>query len=590
MHGGQEQILGGLRGIHKDGNSLSSPSSWDLQLELTASQGMPAPLGIERKGSGKAIKQLSASHDGYLGGTGSSGHYLVADRNPEVLPFCWQEDPQHTRASDLDVGLIEPVPLRGLGLEKQALALQIGQQIGGVGMLTHGREQPSAVSQKGSSRAMWGEDRGPDVVQSYSQNHAPGAAGNLDRVPLSPGLWLSSDMDAVGLEFPLQIENVIESIRDEACRREDQALSSRNSASLGPRKNAVSKDVGNSVIPCGGTDTTAIPEERNSCSLPGSLMANGPGLRSKENQELSPKPIHNPSDLWAEACPPLLQTLDSSTLGSSKDTLIPTCQGNLLIIGAHGGASFPQASQTAESRGNLFFPLLENIEQVNILDVRNDSGSQPGVSRDSCSTMFDSYNLQGEGREDTVSSKPTDLVVPLQGNQESYTHGTTKLTSGQSRGSTSPRRGTRDAFILREIPTREAGTSTDRAKGRKTEKEEEDEELSNFSYLLASKLSLSSGGLPLSIRYASGGQGIVKTSCHSAEVDDPGQPSPPPRSGKQALVLSPATVVESAQQGAEFSSSGQKPLALGMAQLPQPRKRRRDSFVTSKRKKRRRSQ
>nr|XP_034351707.1 NUT family member 1 isoform X3 [Arvicanthis niloticus] len=585
MHGGQEQTLGGSQGIHKDGNSLPSPSSWDLQLELTASQGMPVPLGMEIKGSGEAIKQLSATHDGHLGGTGSSGHYPVADRNPEVLPFCWQEDPQHMRASSLDVGCIEPVPLQGLVIEKQTLVLQIGeqigQQIGGVGMLTQGREQPSAVSQKGS-RAIWGDDRGPDVVQSYSQNHSPGAAGNLDRVSLSPGLWLSSDMDPVGLEFPLQIENVIDSIQDKACRREDQTLSSKNSASLGPRKNTVPKDVGNSVIPCGGTDKTAVPEKRNSCSLPGSLRASGPGLRSKEKQELSPETIQNSSDLWAEACPPLLQTLDSSPLGSSKDTLIPTCQGNLLIIGTQDASSFLQASQKAESRGNLLFPpMLENIEQVNILDVRNDSGPQPGVSKDSCSSSFNSYNLQGEGREDTVSSKPTDLV-PLQGHQESCTHETTKLTSGQGQGHTSPRWGTRDAFILREIPIRE--TSADRAKGSETEKEE-DEELSNFSYLLASKLSLSSGGLPFSTSQASGGQGIVKTSSGGQGI-----PSPPPKSGKQALVGSPATVVERPQQGGQFSSSGQKPLVLGMAQLPQPRKRRRDSFVTSKRKKRRRSQ
>ncbi|XP_028617910.1 NUT family member 1-like, partial [Grammomys surdaster] len=600
MHGGQEQTLGGSRGIHKDGNSLPSPSSWDLQLELTASQGMPVPLDMERKGSGKAIKQLSATHDGHLGGTESSGHYPVADRNPEVLPFCWQEDPQHMRASSLDVGHIEPVPLQGLVLEKQALVLQIGeqigQQIGGVGMLTQGREQPSVVSQKGSSRVIWGDDRGPDVVQSYSQKHSPGA-GNLDRVSLSPGLWLSSDMDPVGLEFPLQIENVIDSIQDKACRREDQALSSKNSTSPGPRKNTVPKDAGNIVIPCGGTDKTAVPEKRNSCSLPGSLRASGTGLRSKEKQELSPETIQNPSDLWAEACPPLLQTLDSSTLGSSKDTLIPTCQGNLLIIGTQDTSSFPQASQKAESRGNLFPPMLENIEQVNILEVRNDSGPQPGVSKDSCSSSFNSYNLQGEGREDTVSSKPTDLV-PLQGNQESYTHQTTKSTSGQGQGRTSPRWGTRDACILREIPIRE--TSADTAKGSEAEKEEEDKELSNFTYLLASKLSLCTGGLPLSTRQASGGQGIVKTSsggqgivktsCHSAEVDDHSQPSPPPKSGKQALVGSPATVVERPQQGGQFSSSGQKPLALGMSQLPQPRKRRRDSFVTSKRKKRRRSQ
>eukprot|EP00073_Rattus_norvegicus_P022339 XP_006234770.1 PREDICTED: NUT family member 1 isoform X1 [Rattus norvegicus] len=588
MHGGQEQTLGGPRGVHKDGNSLPSPSSWDLQLEHTASQGMQVPLGMERKGSGKAIKQLPATQDGHPGGTGSSGHYPVADRNPEVIPFCWQEDLQHVRASNLDVGHIEPVPLQGLGLEKQALVLQIGQQIGGAGMLTKGREQPSVVPQKGSSRAMWGDDRGPDVVQSYGQNHSPGAAGNLDVVSLTPGLWLSSDMEAVGLEFPLQIENVTESIRDEAFKREDQAPGSRNSASPGTRKNKVPKDVGKSMIPCGGTDKTTVPEMRKSCSLPGPLMASGPGLRSKEKQERSPEATQNPSDLWAEACSPLLQTPDPSTLGSSKDTLVPTCQGTLLIVGTQDASSFPEASQKADSRGNLLFPLLENIEQVKLLDVRNDSGPQPGVCKDSCSSNFNSFNPQGECREDTVSSKPTDLV-PLQGNRESYTHETTKSTSGQGQGRTSPRWGTREALVLREIPVRETCTSADTAKGSETEKEE-DEELSNFSYLLASKLNLSSGGLPLSTRHAPRGQGIVRTSRHSAEVDDLGQPSPPPKSGKQALVGSPAPVVERPGQGAQLNS-GQKPLALGVAQLPQPRnKRRRDGFVTSKRKKRRRSQ
>ncbi|XP_055460856.1 NUT family member 1 [Psammomys obesus] len=580
MHGGQERVLGGSRGIHKDGNTLPSSSSWDPQLELTAPQGMQESLGMERKGSGK----LYAAHDGHLGGPGYSGHYPAADRNPEALPFCWQEEPQPVRASSLDVGVTEPVSLQGLGLEKQALGLQIGQEIGGVGVLTQGRE-PSAVSQKGSSRAMWGDDRGPDTAQSYDQNHSPGATGNLERVSLSPGLWLSSDMDAVGLELPLQIESVIDSIQDEAGITEDQALSSRNSVSPGPRKTTVPENVEISVVPCGGTDATAVIEKRNSCSLPGSLMADGPALRSKENQELSPETTQDPSDLWAGGCSPLLETLDPSTLGSSEDTLLPTCQGNILILGTQDASSFPQASQEAESRDNLLFPLLENIEQVNILDIRNDSSPNPGVSKDSFSPNFNSYNLQGECREDTVSFKPTDLD-PLQDNQESYTLEATKSTSGQGLGSTSPRWGTRDAFVLREIPTGETYNSADRAKGSEKE-EEEDEELSNFAYLLASKLSLSSGGFPC---HASGSQGTPKTSHHSAEVDDRDQLSPPSKPGKQVLVGSPAAAVERSQLEAQLGSSRQKPLALGLVQLPQPRKRRRDSFVTSKRKKRRRNQ
>ncbi|CAO2579500.1 NUT family member 1 [Lemmus lemmus] len=579
MHGGQEQALGGPRDVQEDGNALLPSSSLDLQLELTASRGMQVPLGVERKGSGKVIKRFSEYHEGHLGGPGSSGNYPVADRNPESLPFCWQEGPQPMRASNLDVGLTEPVPLQGLELESQALVLQMGQQIQGVGVPTQGRD-PSALSQEGSSRAMWGDDRGPAMVQSYDQNYCPGAASNLGRVSLSPGLWLSNDMDAVHLEFPLQIERVIDSTQDWAYVREDQTLSSRNSVLSSPRKTTVPEGVGNTVVPCGGIDAPVVLEKKNPRSLPGSLTANGPASRSKEHRELSAETIRDLSDLWAEGCSPLLETFDTSTLGASQNTLIPTCQDNLLIFGTQD-TSFPQASPDTESRDNLLFPLLENIEYVNILDVGSDGGPQPGISKDCCSSEFNSCNLQGEGREDTASSKPAALV-PLQGSQESYPLETTKPTSHQGLGSTSPRGGSRDALVLRDMSIRETGSSVDRAKG--SEKEEEDEELSNFAYLLASKLCLSSGGLPLSTCHVSGSQEIQKTSYTSAEVDDLDQPSPPFHTpGKEALVGSPATAVERPQPG----SSGQKPLALGIVQLPHTRKRRSDSFVTSKKKKRR---
>ncbi|XP_038187597.1 NUT family member 1 [Arvicola amphibius] len=578
MYGGQEQALGGPRGIHEDENALLPSSSLDLQLELTASPGMQVPLGVGRKGSGKIIKQFSEHHEGHLGGPGSSGNYPVADRNPESLPFCWQEGPQPMRASNLDAGFTDPVPLQGLELESQALGLQIRQQIRGVGVLTQGRD-PSAVSQEGSSRAMWGADRGLAMVQSYDQTHCPGATGNLDSVSLSPGLWLSSDMDGIHLEFPLQIERVIDSTQDWACLREDQTLSSRNGVSPSPRKSTVLEGVGNTVVPRGGTDAPAVLEKKTSGSLPGSLTVSGPTLRSKEHRELSPEIIPDLSDLWAEGCSPLLETFDTSTLGASPNTLIPTCQDNLLILETQD-TSFPQASPEAESRDDLLFPLLENIEHVNILDARSDSSPQPGISRDCCSSSFNSCNLQGEGREDTASSKPVALV-PLQGSQESYPLETTKPTSHQGLGSTSPRG---NALVLRDISSRETGSSADRAKG---SEKEEDEELSNFAYLLASKLSLSTGGLSLTTCHVSGSQGIQKISYTSARVNDLDQPSPSSHtSGKEALVGSPATAVERPQPG----SSGQKPLALGIVQLPQIRKRRRDGFATSKRKKRRRSQ
>lgn len=125
---------------------------------------------------------------------------------------------------------------------------------------------------------------------------------------------------------------------------------------------------------------------------------------------------------------------------------------------------------------------------------------------------------------------------------------------------------------------------------------EEDEELSSFAYLLASKLSLSPKGPPLSPHPASGlsskGRGVRKASHSlSAEARSLGQPPHPvakPR--KRALVGGPVPDEKRPYLGAELGVSGEKPLVLEMVRPSQPRKRRRDSFVTGRRKKRRRSQ
>uniref|UniRef100_A0A8C4MEE0 NUT midline carcinoma family member 1 n=1 Tax=Equus asinus asinus TaxID=83772 RepID=A0A8C4MEE0_EQUAS len=220
----------------------------------------------------------------------------------------------------------------------------------------------------------------------------------------------------------------------------------------------------------------------------------------------------------------------------------------------------------------------------------------PGSRVDTCPPNFNSYDPEGEGREDTDLSKPKDLA-PSPGNQESYAHETPKSTSPyQGLGSTSPRWGTRDALTLREAsPVSETRSSADGAKG-KEEEEEEDEELSNFAYLLASKLSLSPRELPLSPRPASGlsskGRGVQRASHSlSAEARGLGQPPfPVAKSGKRALVGGLASAEKRPYVEAELGGSGEKPLALGVVRPSQPRKRRRDSFLTGRRKKRRRSQ
>ncbi|XP_059954251.1 NUT family member 1 [Mesoplodon densirostris] len=598
---GQEQDLDGLRGMCRDGNTLPSPSGWDLQLELAAPQGTQGPLGIERRGSGKVTNQIASLQDDHLGGAESPGCSLVGDRTSKALPLCRQEGPQLEIVPSLDAGLAELAPLQGQGSEKQALGLQTEQQIGGLGVAPQETE-PLAVPQEGSSGAMWGDDRGPPTVQSYDQNPPPRAAGDRDRdgASLSPGVWLSSEMDAVGLELPLQIEEVIENFHDWKCVTEHQqggqALGSRSNISVGPGESTAPGGVGSSIVSCGGRDATAALEKRNYCSLSGPLRANSPASSLKENRAQSPETLRDPKHLWVEVCPPLLESrIGASTLGASEETLLPASQGNILILGTQDTSSFPEASPEAGSGGNSTSPLVEATEQVNILDVRNAGGLQLGVSKDTCPLSFNSYDPQGEGREDTDLSEPKDLA-PLPGDPESYAHGTPKSTAPQQGlRSTSPR------LVLREAsPVKETCSSADGAKGKEEEGDEEDEddeEFSNFAHLLASKLTLSPRGPPLSFHPASGlfssaGRGTQRAS-HSLAAEARGLSQPPypvAKSRKRALVGGPAPAEKTPFQGAELGAPGKKPLPLGVVQASPPRKRRRDSFLTGRRKKHHRTQ
>uniref|UniRef100_A0A8D2CK00 NUT midline carcinoma family member 1 n=1 Tax=Sciurus vulgaris TaxID=55149 RepID=A0A8D2CK00_SCIVU len=567
-HGGQQRALDGLRGLRREGNTVPSSSSWDLHVELGASQGTQALLGMERKGSRKVINQLSPHQEGHVGGAESPGHCLVADRTSEALPLCWQEGPQPKNAPNLDAELEKPAPLQGQGLEKQDLGLQT-EQMGELEVLPQGAK-PLATPQEGFSGAMCRDDRGPPMAQNCDQEPSPGAVGDRDRTSLSQGLWLSSEMVAVGLELPLQIEEVIESFKDGECVTEHQTLGLRNSISLGPGETTVPGDTGSSVVPCGETDA--------SLSVP--LRANSPALGPKENREQIPETIQDPSDLWAEGCSPLLENrVGTSTMGSPKETPLPASQGNPIILGTQDASSFPEGGQEAGSRGNLFSPLLKTTEHENILDGRDNCGLQLGVSKDTCPTNFTSDDPQGGGREDKGLSKPNDLV-PLQSNQEALTLRTPKSTSPhQGLRSSSPRWGTKDASVLRETSPMSKTHTSDVTKGGEEEEgvDEEDEGLSNFAYLLASKLSLSPRVPPLSPHQTSGGRAVQRASHPSTEERGLSQAPYPVKSGKRAVVGGPAPAEK-------------RPLALGAVRPSQPRKRRRDSFVTGRRKKRRRSQ
>ncbi|XP_040082930.1 NUT family member 1 [Oryx dammah] len=597
VSGGQERALRGLRVMGRDGNTLPTPSGRGLQLELAAPQGTQGPLSTERRGSGEVTNQISPLQDDLLGGAGSPGRSLGTDRTSETLR--WQEGPQLELVPTLDVGLAGLAPLQGQGLEKQTLGLPPGQEVESLGVAPQSME-PSVSSQKGSSEATWGDENGPPTVQSYDQNPSPRPAGNRDEAgaSLSPRLWLSSEMDAVDLELPLQIEEVVENLHEGQCVTEPQgggqALGSSSRISLGPREALAPGDVGSSADPCGDTDATVALEEGNYCGLMEPQPASSPASRPRKGTAQSPGTLQDPRDLWPEDCPSLLESrIGASTLGSSKETLLPASQGSILILGTQD-TSFPEANQ-AGSSGNSVSPLLETT-YVDVLDVRDACGLQLGVSEDICPLNFNSYDPQGEGREHTDLSEPKELA-PLQGDQESSGHGNPKsIPPHRGLRSTSPSWGTRDALVARETSVIEACSSADGAKAEE-EGEEEDKELSNFAYLLASKLTLSPPtGLPLSSRPASGllasgrPQGTQRAS-HSLAPKPVGLGQPPAaESGKRALVGGPVPVEKRPLQGDEPGAPGEKPVALGAIRTSQPRKRKRDGFSKSRRKKRRRSQ
>ncbi|MXQ88668.1 hypothetical protein E5288_WYG003759 [Bos mutus] len=599
VSGGQEPALRGLRVMGRDGNTLPTPSGWGLQLELAAPQGTQGPPSIEKRGPGEVTNQISPPQDGLQGDAGSPGRSLGTDRTSETLPLRWQEGPQLELVPSLDVGLAGLAPLQGQGLEKQTLGLPPGQAVEGLGVAPQSME-PSVLSQKSSSEATWGDDSGLPTVQSYDQNPSPRPAGNRDeaRASLSQRLWLSSEVDAADLELPLQIEEIVENLHERECVTEPrgggQALGSRSRISLGPREALAPRDVGSSAVPCGDTDGTVPLEERNYCGLAEPQTANSPASRPRKDMAQSPGTLQDPRDLWPEDCPPLLESrIGASTLGASKETLLPASQGSILILGTQD--TFPEASPEAGSSGNSISPLLETT-YVDILDVRDACGLQLEVSEDICPLSFNSYDPQGEGRENTDLSEPKDLA-PLPGDQESSGHGNPKsIPPHQGLRSTSPSWGTKDALVAREAsPVIEAYSSADGAKAEE-EGEEEDKELSNFAYLLASKLSLSPRGVPLSSCPASGllasghSQGTQRAS-HSLTPKPAGLSQPPAaESGKRALVGGPVPVEKRPLQGDEPTAPGEKPVALGVIRTSQPRKRKRDGFSKSRRKKRRRSQ
>ncbi|XP_059778743.1 NUT family member 2G-like isoform X1 [Balaenoptera ricei] len=213
-------------------------------------------------------------------------------------------------------------------------------------------------------------------------------------------------------------------------------------------------------------------------------------------------------------------------------------------------------------------------------------GRHRGVSDAACPPEIDFEALHRPIRADTGPFGPK-VFVPSRGRQEVSPSraGRPSLPQGQRR--TGPRVGPRDASVLREAsPVREARGPRDAAS-------EDEEALPSLASLFASPQSLppfrlSQTPAPASGLASPGGWGAQSAPQAPSPQRRGPSPAPPaaPKSRKRALCGRPAAAEKLPIPGAAHGVSARPALALGLARPSQPRKRKRDPFVTGKKRNR----
>ncbi|XP_068410112.1 NUT family member 2G-like [Eschrichtius robustus] len=219
---------------------------------------------------------------------------------------------------------------------------------------------------------------------------------------------------------------------------------------------------------------------------------------------------------------------------------------------------------------------------------RHDQDRHRGVSDEACPPEIDVEALHRPIRTDTG---PFVLRVfgPCRGRQEVSPFRAGRPSPPQGQRRTGPLLGPRDASVLREAsPVAEA-------RGPRDASREDEEALPSLASLLASPQSLPPCGLSQSPAPASGlaspgGWGAQSAPQAPSPQRRGPSPAPPaaPKSRKRALCGRPAAAEKLPIPGAGHGVSARPALALGLARPSQPRKRKRDPFVTGKRRKKKR--
>ncbi|KAJ8777883.1 hypothetical protein J1605_014081 [Eschrichtius robustus] len=354
----------------------------------------------------------------------------------------------------------------------------------------------------------------------------------------------------------------------------------RMEALVGPVHSATGK----SHAEC-GKDGNELKQEEDDTYLDPCLLSYTDELRSREDSVTKVEAVIHPrfpAELFSPD--PQLDLLALAEELKQEEGLTPEelVQKRLLALKEdEGGPAAP--SHSAPGMGSS--PSESHAGQG---AQRHDQDRHRGVSDEACPPEIDVEALHRPIRTDTG---PFVLRVfgPCRGRQEVSPFRAGRPSPPQGQRRTGPLLGPRDASVLREAsPVREA-------RGPRDASSEDEEALPSLASLLASPQSLPPCGLSQSPAPASGLASPGGWGAQSApQAPSPQRrglsPAPPaaPKSRKRALCGRPAAAEKLPIPGAGHGVSARPALALGLARPSQPRKRKRDPFVTGKRRKKKR--
>ncbi|KAM9030749.1 NUT family member 2G-like [Megaptera novaeangliae] len=334
-----------------------------------------------------------------------------------------------------------------------------------------------------------------------------------------------------------------------------------------------------------GKDGNELKQEEDDTYLDPCLLSYTDELRSREHSVTKVEAVIHPR-FPAELFSPDLQ-LDVLALAEElkqEEGLTPEelVQKRLLVLKEdEGGPAAP--SHSAPGMG-----LSPSESHAGQGAQRHDQDRHRGVSDEACPPEIDSEALHRPIRTDTGPFGPK-VFVPSRGRQKVSPFRAGRPSPPQGQRRTGPLLGPRDASVLREAsPVREA-------RGPRDASSEDEEELPSLAFLFASPQSLppcrlSQSPTPASGLASPGGWGAQSAPQAPSPQRRGPSPAPPaaPKSRKRALCGRPAAAEKLPIPGAGHGVSKRPALALGLACPSQPRKRKRDPFVTGTRRKKKR--